>query len=179
MSQWKIRAGSALLLFLIVFAYPTSARACSCSESGSPADEFARAAAVFSGKVTRIREISYGYRVHFAVTRSWKGISTNTTEVTTGYGNGDCGYPFNVGETYVVYAYGMPDDLNAVICTRTAEVSRAVEDLSYLGTVPPLFVASTSQLPWPQTVMISLIVASSWLFLVRGWLFRRQRRGQL
>ena len=179
MSQWKIRVGSVLFLFLGLFAYPTPVLACSCSESGSPAAEFARADAVFSGKVTRIREISHGYRVYFAVTRSWKGISTSTTEVTTGYGNGDCGYPFKVGETYVVYAYGTPNDLNAFICTRTVEVSRAVEDLRYLDTFQPLIVVSATQLPWSQAVIISLIVAGIWLFLARGWLFRRQRRGQL
>ena len=158
MSQWKIRVGSVWFLFLSLFAYPSPVLACSCSESGSPAAEFARAD---------------------AVTRSWKGISTSTTEVTTGYGNGDCGYPFKVGETYVVYAYGTPNDLNAFICTRTVEVSRAVEDLRYLDTFQPLIVVSATQLPWSQAVIISLIVAGIWLFLARGWLFRRQRRGQL
>ena len=177
--HWNIRTWLVLVLLLGVFACPSPVLACSCGEPNSPVTEFAQANAVFRGKVTHIREIAYGYRVYFDVTRSWKGISTSSAEVSTGSGNGDCGYPFHVHKSYLVYAYGTPDDLNAVICTRTTEVSQAAADLSYLDTVQPLFVASTSQLPWPQAVMISLIVAGIWLFLARGWLLRRHRHPPL
>lgn len=48
---------------------------------------------------------------------------------------GDCGYDFQAGETYVVYANndeGSADSLSTDICTRTRRLSEAGEDLTYL-----------------------------------------------
>jgi hypothetical protein len=47
---------------------------------------------------------------------------------------GDCGYSFQVGETYLVYAYNdeFSDYLFTSSCTRTRRLSDAGEDLAYL-----------------------------------------------
>jgi len=164
-----LRVGFALLLFLGLFAPPTPVLACSCgTEFYSPAEEFSQANAVFEGEVTQIYEFGDGYRVAFVVTRSWKGISTSTVEISTGTGVGDCGYIFNVGASYVVYAYGEPNTLGTTSCSRTTDISRAAEDLSYLDSVQRR-----------QVDTISLSVVGSLLFLAMIWLLRRQRRTPL
>ena len=48
---------------------------------------------------------------------------------------GDCGYDFQAGETYLVYANndeGSTNSLSTDVCTRTRRLSEAGEDLAYL-----------------------------------------------
>ena len=57
----------------------------------------------------------------------------NTIEVWTAFGN--CGYDFQSGETYLVYANydeGAANSLSTDICTRTRRLSEAGDDLTYL-----------------------------------------------
>ncbi|MCU1238512.1 MAG: hypothetical protein JWP63_6479 [Candidatus Solibacter sp.] len=54
-------------------------------------------------------------------------------EIRTGMGGGDCGYGFQRGQAYVVYAYkGADGVLVASICSRTSPVEQAQADLDYL-----------------------------------------------
>jgi hypothetical protein len=53
-------------------------------------------------------------------------------EVATGRGGGDCGYAFERGRDYLVYASEAEGILQTGICSRTARAERAAEDLSYL-----------------------------------------------
>jgi hypothetical protein len=53
-------------------------------------------------------------------------------EISTGFGGGDCGYPFQVGMDYVVYAYKNAEgNLETGICSRTRPLTEAVKDLEY------------------------------------------------
>src|SRR5713101_1070561 len=53
-------------------------------------------------------------------------------EIVTGLGGGDCGYAFQTGEDYVVYAYKNADGrLQTGICSRTRPLRQAAEDISY------------------------------------------------
>jgi hypothetical protein len=57
----------------------------------------------------------------------------NTFDVWTPFG--DCGYDFQAGETYLVYANndeGSSNSLSTDVCTRTRRLSEAGEDLAYL-----------------------------------------------
>ncbi|MCH9662843.1 MAG: hypothetical protein K0U66_04170, partial [Gammaproteobacteria bacterium] len=118
---------------------PTPTQACSCIAPGPPAVEFARATAVFVGRVTAITgaESAKGYpqrKVALQVEESWKGVEEESLTLYTGSGGGDCGYPFEEGESYLVYAYraDQTDDLGASICSRTQLLTSASEDLTYL-----------------------------------------------
>lgn len=76
----------------------------------------------------------YGYRVTLTVERAWKGASDSASlTILTGTGGGDCGYPFVVGESYLVYAsptsVGLP---STTICHRTRPVSDAQLDIQAL-----------------------------------------------
>src|SRR6185503_2283151 len=164
-------------LIMVIFAHPASASACSCIGPGLPDQEFQKSNAVFTGKVLGIvdeyvpvysaldrilvamGEQPYfwikagryvGYRVHFRVHNSWKGVEQTTVLVDTGYGMGDCGYPFAVSSDYLVYAshpYGIPDNYWVTsTCSRNAEISAAGTDLRYLNTLPLLPLRSSIQI---------------------------------
>jgi hypothetical protein len=85
---------------------------CDCVPPRFPSEEFTKSDAVFSGKVVRIyettrKEPEIGERVSqravvFSVDRTWKGINETHVVVYTGFGGGDCGYPFEVGKEYLV-----------------------------------------------------------------------------
>jgi hypothetical protein len=54
-------------------------------------------------------------------------------EIVTGLGGGDCGYPFQAGSDYFVYAYKNAEgQLETGICSRTRPLAEAAEDLQYL-----------------------------------------------
>jgi hypothetical protein len=127
-----------------------SARACTCVE---PRAEFTadeekyvkyernKAKAVFSGKVLRIDQIKGAkgkptgvVRVKFSVDKSYKGAETSIITVSTTNACCICGYPFKVGEEYLVYASGSDSKaLRASICSRTKNLRNAAEDLDFLG----------------------------------------------
>jgi hypothetical protein len=67
-------------------------------------------------------DLSRGYAVHFSVAENFHGVSVPGAEavVYTGSGGGDCGYPFVVGTSYLVYAgVGSDGRLSTGICNGT------------------------------------------------------------
>jgi hypothetical protein len=123
---------------------PTEARGCTCAIPGPPCQAYWSTSTVFSGQVTEIKTFTSddepfkGYKqklVRFSVIQAFRGASGTSAETVTGNGGGDCGYPFKVGESYLVYAYHNPKDnrLYASICSRTRRLSEAGEDMEYIG----------------------------------------------
>ena len=113
---------------------------CECAPPRPAAEARADAAAVFSGTVVRTHRSIFlrpqGRRViTFRVDRAWKGVEARTVRVVTGWGGGDCGYPFETGQRYLVYASGgvRGEALVASSCSRTAALSGAGDDLRALG----------------------------------------------
>jgi len=93
---------------------------------------------VFSGKVLKIdKEGEFELAVTFAVDRVWKGKEEKEIVVRTGTNDGICGYKFTKGTSYLVYAAETTRDdvkyLATNICTRTAALADAKEDLRELG----------------------------------------------
>jgi len=57
-------------------------------------------------------------------------------EILTGQGYGDCGYAFQIGVDYIVYAYKNAEGrLETNICTRTRTLAQATEDMEYFRTM--------------------------------------------
>ncbi len=162
------RLACALLLALILcclqMGAPRRAFACSCVTPPTPLGALNDADAVFSGTVVSITPINQNApggiysltpasnEVVFSVSSVWKGVARSHVTVVTGMGGGDCGYSFNLGDTYLVYAYsshpGSPvfylgnirvelpissQQFGTSICTRTAPLSLAAADLAQLG----------------------------------------------
>ena len=142
-------AAIAFILFAIG-AYST-VQACSCATVGADNDYrglLLNTDAVFRGTVIRVHDLTPSPAqdiqfvplrlVIFQVNGAWKGITHGTAFVFTGRGGGDCGFPFQQGTEYVVWAtrdsYMAPGELSTDICRSTREVQYASEQLKQLGT---------------------------------------------
>ncbi|MBX7172398.1 MAG: hypothetical protein K1X72_15635, partial [Pyrinomonadaceae bacterium] len=128
----------------LLFFLPVSAIACSCFSGGPPCQSFGNTDAVFSGKVESVSEFTMTDKnnprfqfvrksIKFTVTESFRGVKENSVEIITGRGGGDCGYPFETGKEYLVYANENKETgkLGTGICTRTRPIEKAEEDLQY------------------------------------------------
>ena len=122
--------------FLAVSAvtlFPRSADACSCMGPQAPCEAAWQVDAVFVAQVVRVERSSMRVRAHLLPLETFLGAS-DITSVDTGMGGGDCGYAFQPGETYVIYARGDKTSgrYSTGICNRTRPLSQASEDLDYL-----------------------------------------------
>lgn len=141
-----------IIICLWICVWQLSALACSCHRVLGTVTEFNKEQAVFLGKVKSLvpdeREIEvtpiggkkagkpekqkiHGYSVTFEVKESFKGPS-EIKNLHTDEGGGLCGYYFEVGKEYLVYAYEFKGMLNTSICTRTRLASDAEDDLDIL-----------------------------------------------
>ena len=76
-------------------------------------------------------------------------------EIVTGMGAGDCGYSFQAGVDYVIYAYKNSEGrLETGICTRTRPLTQAAEDIAYLRAL--------TQLPATADIRVSVVDNSTW-----------------
>jgi 5-hydroxyisourate hydrolase-like protein (transthyretin family) len=143
MKYWQI-----LLAFIavLIFSAPP-ARACSCAfGGGAPCQEYWRADAVFAGTVVSSGKISVDHGsyksdmrvLHMTVEQPIRGIQTAELDVITGWGGGDCGYEFQLGKRYLVYAYReeKTNRLSTSICTRTRPLAEADDDLTFIRALP-------------------------------------------
>jgi hypothetical protein len=92
--------------------------------------------AVFSGTVTEVDRAGkvLPMKVTFEVERAWKNVDAGEVMIGTAPWGGACGYPFEVGERYLVYAGGTDGkNLWVSTCSRTGEFGESGEDLKVLG----------------------------------------------
>lgn len=134
--------------FLTLAGFSSQALACSCIRQGSVCESYGNSNAVFIGEVLEMKDATKDspseeiqwtpLKFTFKVTEAFTGVeSGKTVEVSTGRGGGDCGYRFEVGETYVVYAYDNKGSFGTGICSRTrrlADTDKA--DLEFLRDLP-------------------------------------------
>lgn len=144
-----VRFGKAFFFFGLLLGSAPAVYACTCLPPGTPTEERDASDLVFSGKVVRIDTVMVDIgggmmypwlNVAFRVDRTWKGSDSSAVEILTAVNSGLCGYHFEVGERYLVYAnvfgdYNMPE---TSICTRTRAFSNAAEDLMELGEGTPV-----------------------------------------
>ena len=122
----------------VVALDPSSGLACSCIGPSSPTAALEHATDVFSGRVTAvedryaaaiIKDSTDPVTIVFAVDRVWKGDVGPTANATTVRDGASCGFSFQDGESYLVYAYNSFVGL----CSRTKLLASASEDLAELG----------------------------------------------
>lgn len=127
----------ALLMSLVLLA--DAAFGCSCMPNPAPDKALLKADAVFFGKAVKVSgqagpHGSGEVRVKFEVERFWKGNVSRKLEIGTAASGALCGYGFQQGENYLVYAYADPTGgLRAALCSRTRPEADADEDFTVLG----------------------------------------------
>jgi hypothetical protein len=140
----RIKITAVFFVLAACLAGAERALACSCLGPVPPCQEYGQASAVFVGTVTGVRtkkREGSGVRewtprvFKFSVEHSYLGAAGPEIEVATGMGGGDCGYGFQRGEKYLVYAYNGAEGgrLTTGICSRTRPYGAAAEDLAFLN----------------------------------------------
>lgn len=126
------------ILLSALMLLPSSAIACSCLSSATVQEEKEQSSRVFLGHVAAIEVLRSPDRdrpykiVTFAVSETFKGSPVHKLQVSTGMGNGDCGYFFDSGREYVVYASGEDDHLVTSYCSLTGLASDSRSGLAIL-----------------------------------------------
>ncbi|MDQ4123149.1 MAG: hypothetical protein M3209_17065 [Acidobacteriota bacterium] len=112
--------------------FNNSVFACECRQRNDFEQEFSFSKAVFVGEVVEIDKSTPDAVITFEVEKVWKGSKSRTIAVRTNNQGKACGFNFRQGEKYLIYAY---DDgvLRTSICTRTAEIKSADNDLKKLA----------------------------------------------
>lgn len=160
-----MRVLSMVLVFIVLAGFavsiPKAAYACSCAVREGESEEertrqaTARAQAVFAGEVSSIEDpsgLSPGdivssadpLKVTFDVSQVWKGPGYETVAVETPRSGASCGYDFEEGSQYLVYADNTSvmgeesETLQVGLCDGTSQVSNASAAtlLGESGTVP-------------------------------------------
>jgi hypothetical protein len=126
------------------------AEACSCRRSPDGGTVSPPAAQVFVGRVISLERVSIDHaaaeramlynrprgeaelsmasymRVCFAVEKLEKGMPQSSVCLKTGYGGGDCGFAFTVGNRYRVYAHEDHSSWELRLETGTCDETQAV-----------------------------------------------------
>jgi len=139
---------------------PIAVFGCTCpvptQEAMTPSElaAWTRADTVFEGKVEsvelrwRLKEAQIGdvisteatdldrdgplILVSLRVFHSYRGDQRKSMQLSTGLGGGDCGFDFEVGKQYLVYAFkDETGEMSTNICTRTTRLEESSENLSY------------------------------------------------
>lgn len=129
-----------VVLVIFLFVAAGNSFACSCALSDEPVKKqidkaFTGSVAIFSGEVLEISESTEdkdNLTVKFKVAQSWKGNSKSEITITTAKESSMCGYSFEVGKKYLVYANGLKDKLSAYNCSRTSSNTGTSGDSKYL-----------------------------------------------
>ncbi|ULL18097.1 hypothetical protein DVH26_28720 [Paenibacillus sp. H1-7] len=139
---------AAMVFAFLLIASPGLCRGCSCAYEKDPLKALDMAGVVFAGQVLDIRQnvhedrkkgeiYDHRYVVRFQVQQSWKGTDqTEFVVMTSAGGDTACGFDFQLGESYLVYAY-QTNNANAVewhtsTCSRTKLLAAASDDLAKL-----------------------------------------------
>lgn len=120
----------------------TAANACSCVPT-TPQQSLKNSREVFAGKVIDIVDQSGtnpeasgslgGFKVIFEVSKVWKGKVDKQQVVLTSGSSASCGYNFEKGKEYLVYANGQGTQLQTGLCSGTTLLTNAQRDLAVLG----------------------------------------------
>jgi Tissue inhibitor of metalloproteinase len=138
-----------IFAFLPCLLFVDEVQACSCAPSGPPCQAFWQADAVFIATVKSksvVTTPAHGemsstqqlVSVRFLVDEVYRGLlGGSDVEVITGTGGADCGFNFEKGRRYLVYAQEHQNKLRTGICSRTRLLTDAKKDLLYFQYLPP------------------------------------------
>ena len=134
-----------LAVLLATCCVVENATACSCkrqpaNDETAVAESFGHAAIVFLGRVESMRKLPSDpvsaddyEETEFYVLRSWKGEKVSRVYTRINLVCCVCGRSFEVGATYLVYAYERDDGYYRTSrCSRTAKADSAADDMAML-----------------------------------------------
>ncbi len=160
---------------------PRAAYACSCMAPPPPSEARDSAVAVFAGTVAGIAPNGpngTSLLVTFDLQQSWKGPEGRQLTIATGADSAGCGVSFTQGEEYLVYGFAQEGQIWTSLCSRTAPLANAGDDLAALGAgnqvdgaAAPV-TTSTMGIPW-LPLAIGGVGVLLLIGLIAGWQGRR------
>lgn len=124
-----------LLVLLLSFTQFLIAQNRKCFDGPfPPCREYWRAAAIFSGQATNISLSAETIVVRFKTEKFYRGNEAEEIEIHT-YNSRSGGYPFQVGERYLVYAYRSEDKLITKACSATKPLDESYPDIGYFDSL--------------------------------------------
>lgn len=131
-----------LLATSLLVLSANAASACSCIPT-TPQQSLKNSGTVFAGRVIDVvdegemrPEVSrplLGFKVTFEVSNVWKGQPNRQFVVRTSGSSASCGYSFEKGKEYLVYASNQGSQLETGLCSGTKPLANARPDLAVLG----------------------------------------------
>jgi len=102
----------------------------------SPAPVFGCTCAAPPPEVKTASELAAWTRTDAGVLHSYRGDQRKPMRLSTGLGGGDCGFDFEVGKQYLVYAFedafkDETGELSTNICIGTTRLEKSSENLAY------------------------------------------------
>jgi hypothetical protein len=158
--EWMLIIVCAMIVVAACISAPRPAYACSCVTPKPSRDvAFSEAAAVFTGQVLTVDRAPMGdelytVRARLVVSAPEKGVSDRFVEVWTPEKPDACGYSFQVGQLYRVFA------------DRSKDSSFLVDSCS----ATMLIDAADAVRPLPDPAVSILTMSPTRLFLVASWL---------
>lgn len=133
------------IFFIIILFGFEKANACSCMEIEKPTKAFRSTPVVFVGTVKSINSadsrvlgdefIFHDLRTTFIVDEAFKGKKDKEIDIYTSSQGTACGFGFNEGEQYLVYAYGGMGErkyYGTSICSRTSLAEDKEDEIAVL-----------------------------------------------
>jgi hypothetical protein len=112
--------------------------------------------------------------VSFDVSRSYRGPQQQKVRIRTGLGGGDCGFRFEVGEQYLVYAFAHESgQLSTGICSGTGLLKESQANLSYLRGEPTVLESAERDGPFAAGKICGRVVGDGLDFADSQVLLRR------
>jgi len=113
--------------------------ACSCTNEKTLLEEFNAAAVVFGGTVTDIQPAGDGVNeiVTFTPTVRWKGGLDAAQNVLDALNEGICGFPFQLGQSYLVFAFNTTFNGHPAIFTHLCSRDSFLDGNADVGNLPP------------------------------------------
>lgn len=130
-----------LCTILTTFSFTVTCYACNCAINSVEA-EYENSSAIFSGKVIQLIDenknkklISTGDQITviLEVQEVWKGVNESQIMLHTVRSSASCGYEFEIGKEYLIYATEREQGFHVSSCSRTTTLSHAISDIDYLG----------------------------------------------
>lgn len=148
-------AFSIVFLFVLFLVSFSKVEACSCVRSGSPVAEYKSTPIVFIGTVKSVKEDKikierFGKEVevrtkltaYLDVDESFKGIPEKEATILTGGGGGDCGFHFEVGEKYLIFASPLDKNNSGNIVSATVFGNSNPSKQEFIGAVMTTYICT-------------------------------------
>jgi len=114
---------TAMLLLSLSLIGVNKAYACSCVMPGTYAEEMEKSSHVLDATVVQKTTLKQGTTdVELSVTAVWKGEAERETHVITSDNSAACGYEFNIGTRYAVFANETDGVLHVSLCSATTPI---------------------------------------------------------